>query len=152
MSTVILPFGNAGPSVIRFDNGNAAQLVYIVGDDGGPLPSGIGFGGASTPGSSVRYTPAAGGITNTTAVTIMPAIAGKTNTLRTLSVQNGNGVGTEVTINNGAGGPVIWRGYVPGNGSISATPMASGSVGALLEFQAVTTGALLYVNATGSAA
>ncbi len=139
--TNVLPgAGNAAPSIVQFDNGNVAMMVYVTDGDGNPPPNA----------TTVTYSPAGGGITNTTAQTIMPAVAGKTNRLQTLAVQNASGVGSEFTVNNGAGGPVLYRGYIGPNGTQNFAVNKSASLGALIEVQMATTGTATYFNATGT--
>lgn len=106
------------------------------------------------PGATWSYAAASGGITNTTAVTIKAAAgAGIRNYIAHLDVVNAHAtVSTEVVIRDGAAGTVIWRGYCMAAGggySIDFVNPLRGTANTLLEVAAITTGAAVYVNATG---
>lgn len=62
--------------------------------------------------SAWRYASLSGGIVDTTAVTIAPAVVGMRNYIDSLQVFNSGAAGTEVIIRDGSLGPVLWRGYV----------------------------------------
>ncbi len=140
IAQVLRGFGNGVGDIFKFTNGNTAQAVYVVGDDGGP-----------TGASSVTYIPPSGGIVDTTGVVLMAAPgAGKSNTLSRMTVMNA-GTATEIELRNGAAGPVLWRGYAPANSTQDFSPNVSASPNALIEFAAITTAAKIYVtNIQGS--
>jgi hypothetical protein len=104
-------------------------------------------------GKAWRYVAAAGGITNTTAVTIADAPgAGKAVHLTEIEIINANATGTEVAIRNGAGGAVLWRGFaVQALGPVIVKfeePIIC-SVNTLMEVVCLTTASITYVNARG---
>lgn len=106
------------------------------------------------PGQQWNYAAAAGGITNTTAVTIKAAgAAGVRNYLTDLQVINGHAtVATEVLIRDGAAGATIHRGYAAAAGggySIAFGSPLRGTAATLLEVVCITTGSAIYVNANG---
>lgn len=110
------------------------------------------------PGASWRYAAAAGGITDTTAVTLVAAAgAGIRNYITSLQVVNSHAaVNTEVVIRDGSGGTVIWRGWARANGSnmyqvIFPVPLR-GSANTLLEAACVTTGTATLIDAQGYSA
>lgn len=132
--------GNGEGDIVKFDTDNTARMVYVVTDDGGPILA-----------SAQSNYVAAAAVTTAVATTVMPAVAGKTNYLTGMMLQNGSATGSEVQIRNGSGGPVLWRGYSSPNGSepLKFNPALAGSVGALLEVFVVTLGAAIYFNTTG---
>lgn len=99
-----------------------------------------------------NYAAAAGGITDTVAVTIKTAAAaGIKNYLTGLQIQNSAVIASEVLIRKGAGGTVLWRGYVAGPGTIDAdfaTPLSSDAA-QLLEVVMGTTATATRINAQG---
>jgi hypothetical protein len=131
---ILRGFGNGAGDIVRFTNGNTAQMTYPVGEDGGPTgPSGV------------TYIPPSGGIVDTTGVVLMAAPgAGKTNTLTRMTVTNA-GTATEIELRNGASGPVLWRGFAPANSTQDFFPNVTASANALIEFAAITTAAKIYV-------
>jgi len=111
------------------------------------------------PPSGWQYAAAASGIVNTTtAVTIKTAAgANVRNYVSAITIQTNGALGaaTEVAIRDGAGGTVLWRGYIGTAGlgmtSISFDNPLVGSTNTLLEFVTLTasvTGAV-YLNAQG---
>lgn len=105
-----------------------------------------------------QYAAASGGITNTTAAVTLKAAAGASirNYITGLQISaDALGVATEIIINDGAGGTVLWRGKVQTAGLAAITidfpvPL-KGTANTLLEFATVTatvTGGV-YVNAQG---
>lgn len=109
-----------------------------------------------TQANSWRYAAAASGIANsTTAVTIAAANATLRNCLIGLQISSGTlGAGTEIAARDGAGGTVLWRGYMStagGNQAISLGVPVCGTANTLLEVVTLTatiTGAI-YLNAQG---
>jgi hypothetical protein len=102
------------------------------------------------------YAAATGGIINTTAVTIRAAQgAGIRNYITSLQISNNSGTATEVSIRDGAGGTVIWRGMAAANMTQQpitfANPLKS-TAATLLEVVCGTTAAAVYVNAQGYSA
>lgn len=96
----------------------------------------------------------AGGITNTTAVTLKAAgAAGIRNYLRSLQLRNVSAVESEVVIRDGAAGTVLWRGDLPASAptpeNIVFDPPLRGSAATLLEVAALTTATKTYINAQG---
>lgn len=111
-----------------------------------------------------QYAAASGGIVNTTtAVTIKASAgAGLRNYLSSLQLQTTGvlGAATEVAVRDGAGGTVLWRGFVPLAGIVTgpiSIPFANplvGSAATLMEFVTLTasiTGGV-YVDCQGYAA
>lgn len=102
------------------------------------------------------YPAAAGGISNTTAVTMVGAAgAGIRNYLTAIQLSAPTlGAATEVAVRDGAGGTVIWRGYMStagGNQSVNLSSPIKSTANTLLEVVTLTatiTGAV-YVNAQG---
>lgn len=143
----------AGPALaqnnrVMFDNGTDTNSVVSATN---PLPTMQG-----APSNGWAYTPGTGGLTNTTtAATIKAAVASKRNYVTTLQISAGTlGTATEVAIRDGAGGTVLWRGFVGTAGAqmnIRFDVPLIGSVNTLLEavtLTATTTGGV-YVNAQG---
>jgi hypothetical protein len=100
------------------------------------------------------YAPPAGGIVDTNAVTIAPAVAAdKRNFIRSVQVINqAAGVETEVVIRKGSGGPVIHRiSAKEAGGGYAARfdPALHGDPGELLEVVALTDASETYFNAQG---
>ena len=108
------------------------------------------------PGTAWVFAGATGGIINTTAVTIKAAAgASIKNYLTDLSISNPHAtVATEFSIRDGASGTVIWRGHLPAlnvGGRVQhtfKTPLRS-TANTLLEVVCATTGASVFVNASG---
>jgi len=98
------------------------------------------------------YVAAAGGITNTSDVTLVAAAgAGKSNYLTSLQLINKSATATEVEIKSGS--TVLWRGYAPASGVgpvavTFATPLASAANTALTA-ACVTTSSATIINAQG---
>lgn len=99
------------------------------------------------------YAAAAGGIINTTGVTIKAvAGAGIRNYITAIQIANASATATDVQIRDGAGGTVIWRGYASANMPLTPIPLPSpikGSANTLVEAACGTTGAAVYLNAQG---
>jgi len=109
---------------------------------------------ASTANTSWSYAAAAGGIVNTTGVTIKAASgAGNRNYVSSLQLANSGAAGTDVQIRDGAAGTVLWRGYVPAgaNGEChNFTPPLKGTANTLLEVGLSSgTTVAVYVNVQG---
>lgn len=108
----------------------------------------------STAGGRWRYVAAAGGITNTTAVTIVAAAAGFKACITSIQAKNAAAaVTTEYAIRNGAAGSEMWHGYLPvaaSGGDIVTFPVPiCGSTNTLLEVVCGTTASITYFNAQG---
>lgn len=103
--------------------------------------------------SDWAYAAAAGGITDTVAVTIKAAAgAGIRNYLTAMQLFNAHAsIGSELAIRDGSAGTVLWRGqFAPGTRLAVTFPSPlKGSTNTLLEVVAITTGAQIYVNAQG---
>ena len=101
-----------------------------------------------------NYAAASGGIVNNTAVTIKAAAGtGIRNYLSTLVIKNVNATATDYSIRDGSGGTVLHRGYLPAS-MLTADCMTFGNPlrttsNTLMEIIMGTTGAQVYVNATG---
>lgn len=96
----------------------------------------------------------AGGIVNNTAVTIKTAAgAGASNYVGSIDVMNDGAVATEIAIRDGAGGTVLWRGFLHANQPVpwsrTFDPPIKGSANTLLEIICLTTGTTTYPNVTG---
>ena len=95
---------------------------------------------------------AAGGITNTSDVTLVAAAgAGKSNYLTSIQLHNKSATATEVEVKSGS--TVLWRGYAPasGVGPVTVpfgTPLASAADTALTA-ACVTTSSATLINAQG---
>lgn len=114
-------------------------------------------GGAAGGGGGVvlfpwSYVAAAGGITNTSDVTLVAAAgAGKSNYITSIQLHNKSATATEVEVKSGA--TVLWRGYAPASGvgpvTVSfGTPLASAANTALTA-ACVTTATATLINAQG---
>lgn len=109
------------------------------------------------PGASAlwKFACAAGGVVNNTAVTLAAAAgSNKKNYCSSIQMKNVHAtVATEVAIRDGAGGTVIWRGYLPAlmisADDIIFDPPLVGSNNTLMEFICLTTGTQTYVDAQG---
>lgn len=88
------------------------------------------------PGTRWTYVAASGGITSTTGVVAKTAVVGKKIYVRACQIGNSGVAGTEVLLNSGAAGTVLWRGYVPAAASLQpvvfTVPLQT-AAGALLE-------------------
>lgn len=113
-----------------------------------------------TQANSWSYAAAASGISNTTTAVTIKASAGGTlrNCLTSLQISAGTlGAATEVAVRDGAGGTVVWRGFLStsgGNQSMSFQSPVCGTAATLMEvvtLSATVTGAV-YINAQGFAA
>lgn len=80
---------------LRFSSQQAATTALITG-----------------PSTKWFYDSPTGGITTATSVTIKAAVAGHAQYLKALSFSNSGAAGTEVVVNCGAGGTVMYRGWV----------------------------------------
>lgn len=103
------------------------------------------------------YPAAAGGISNTTTAVTMVAAAGAgiRNYLTAIQVSAGAlGAASEIAVRDGAGGTVIWRGFIStagGNQSVNLSSPIKSTANTLLEVVTLTatiTGAV-YINAQG---
>lgn len=103
------------------------------------------------------YPAAAGGISNTTSAVTMVAAAGAgiRNYLTAIQVSAGAlGAASEIAVRDGAGGTVIWRGFIStagGNQSVNLSSPIKSTANTLLEVVTLTatiTGAV-YINAQG---
>lgn len=103
------------------------------------------------------YPAAAGGISNTTTAVTMVAAAGSgiRNYLTAIQVSAGAlGAASEIAVRDGAGGTVIWRGFIStagGNQSVNLSSPIKSTANTLLEVVTLTatiTGAV-YINAQG---
>lgn len=132
---------------------DGTQTVRTRGDTNGAVSQPYAMTG-----SRWQYAAASGGITNTTAAVTLKAAAGASvrNYITGLQISaDALGVATEVIINDGAGGTVLWRGKIQTAGLAAITidfpvPL-KGTANTLLEFATVTatvTGGV-YVNAQG---
>lgn len=98
------------------------------------------------------YVAAAGGITNTSDVTLIAAAgAGKSNYVTSIQLHNKSATATEVEVKSGS--TVLWRGYAPASGvgpvTVSfGTPLASAANTALTA-ACVTTATATLINAQG---
>ena len=104
-------------------------------------------------GNDWNFAASTGGIVNTTAVTIAPAVSGQRNFVTALQIKNTSATATEVAIRDGAGGTVIWLTKAPASminaDVVSFDTPIYGSRGNLLEVVCLTTGSATYVNAQG---
>jgi len=132
--------------------------------DGQYAPCQSGTNGAlitrpfATASNEWSYAAASGGISNTTtAVTIKAANASFKNCITSIQLSAGAlGAATEIAIRDGAGGTVVWRGYLStaglaGQNTQFDVPICNASTNTLLEVVTLTatiTGAV-YVNAQG---
>lgn len=94
----------------------------------------------------------AGAVINTTDVALKALLASNRQYLTSIQMQNTHAtVATEIVIKDGA--TVIWRGFAPANmqalHEINFNIPLKTSVGAVLNFACITTGANVYVNAQG---
>ncbi len=114
----------------------------------------------SLTGSRIYYAAGSGGISNTaTAVTMFASAGGSLrNYLTNLQIDAGTlGAATEIAIRDGAGGTVLWRGFIPTGGitrTIDFLVPLKGTAATLMEVVTLTatvTGSV-YVNAQGYAA
>jgi len=95
------------------------------------------------PGQAWKYVGAAGGLVNTTAITIAAAAgAGVKNYITSITLVNAHQtIGTEVVINDGAAGTAIFRNwcqFAGGGCSIKLDPPLAGSANTLLEIKEIT--------------
>ena len=95
------------------------------------------------PGQMWSYAAPAGGLVSTTAVTVKAAAgAGIRNYITHIDVVNSHAtVSTELTINDGAAGTVLWRGWLQAAGggySINFDPPLRGTANTLLEIDEIT--------------
>lgn len=95
------------------------------------------------PGSTWSYAAPAGGLVNQTAVTIKAAgAAGVRHYITHIDVVNSHQtISTELVINDGAAGTVLWRGWLQAAGGgyvINFEPPLRGSAATLLEIDEVT--------------
>lgn len=105
-------------------------------------------------GATWSFVGAAGGITNTTAVTLKAAgAAGVRNCLTGLQISNGHAtVSTEVVVKDGAAGTIIWRHWFQAAGGHAEPPFdvpLCGTAATLMEAVPITTGSAIYINAQG---
>lgn len=105
-------------------------------------------------GGGWSYAPPAGGLVNTSGVTIKAAAgANRINYVTSLGISNSHAtIGTEVVIRDGANGPVLWRIWISAQHEITRNfvPPLAGSANTLLEIaeitQTATTGVLVNVS------
>ena len=100
----------------------------------------------------IYATPAGTPITNTTAVTLPAAVAGKRNYVSGLQFVNVQAPGTVVTLKSGSS--VIWTGYAHSSAAVQPNPLffptpLVGGVNEAITFECVTTGTITYVSAQG---
>lgn len=136
------------------------QRVYMHGQDlnGNWVPVRVDTAGGAAGGvGGVKllpwsYVAAAGGITNTSDVTLVAAAgAGKSNYITSIQLHNKSATATEVEVKSGA--TVLWRGYAPASGAgpvtvVFGTPLASAANTALTA-ACVTTATATLINAQG---
>ena len=105
------------------------------------------------------YAAATGGIVNSNTAVLVKAAAGAgiRNYLESISLDwDSLTTSTEIAIRDGAGGAVLWRGFIksgtPGNRVIAFRPALKGTANTLMEFVTLTAagaGAGVYLNAQG---
>ena len=103
----------------------------------------------NVPGLTWQYAAASGGETGTSDVTIASAVVGSRHYIKSVDVVNKSATGTEVVLKDGS--TVIWRTSLGQNEGITRvfSPPLRCSSSAIPKFANITTGAQVYLNATG---
>jgi hypothetical protein len=129
---------------------------------GNGIGAALGGGGGSASHQDWSYAAASGGIADTNAVTLVAAPgAGNVNYLSSIQIANADAtVATEVTVLSGA--TVLWRTWMPAGNPSSLTGVPTVQIdfakplradtNTAITVVAVTTSAMLYINAQGHTA